>query len=258
LAIEKSRASSAARSQANARERPSISLAETVREERGRWLEFLQFIEERKHTRWVYRGAGSLSHDCRPSAGRGKEFEPLYEVRVFRAFQRAAGLFLEVVPANEWEWLALAQHHGLPTRLLDWTTNPLVAAFFAVSSGDSGDAAIIYAHSIDDKEIIDPKLQPDPFDIFNVGFLLPARTVPRIVSQRGLFSVHPKPSEPWRPADFDENKFIIEPHLRARFRRRLFTLGIDDSHIWADLDGLCATLRWRYDGRIGIGSTLIG
>jgi hypothetical protein len=45
---------------------------------------------------------------------------------------------------------------------------------------------------------------------------------------------------------------------RARFRRRLFGLGIDESHIWADLEGLCATFKWRYTSRIGIGSTLIG
>ncbi len=258
LAIEQASASSTANSQATETKRSPTTVAGIVIEERRRWFEFLQFIEERKHTRWVYRGSGSPTHDCRPSAGRGKEFEPLYEVRVFRAFQRSAGLFLETVPANQWEWLALAQHHGLPTRLLDWTTNPLVAAFFAVSSGNPNEAAVIYAHSIEDKEIIDPEVQKDPFAITDVGFLLPARIVPRIVSQRGLFSVHPKPNEPWTPPDLDKHKFIIQPQLRTRFRRRLFTFGIDDSHIWADLDGLCATLKWRYESRIGIGSTLIG
>jgi hypothetical protein len=234
------------------------TLNQIVLQEHSRWLEFFQFIEERKHTRWVYRGSGSRAYDCKPSAGRVKEFEPLYEVRVFRAFQHSAGLFVGATPANDWEWLALAQHHGLPTRLLDWTMNPLVAVFFAVSSGKADEAAVVYAHSIDDKEIIDPLVLPDPFGISNVGFLLPTRAVPRIVSQRGLFSAHPNPNQPWMPPDAEKNTFIIEPQYRARFRRRLFALGIDDSHIWADLDGLCATLKWRYESRIGIGSTLIG
>jgi FRG domain len=237
---------------------PPTSVTSIVREEYRQWLAFLQFIEERKHTRWVYRGSGSRSYDCKPSAGRVKDYEPLYETRVFRAFQHSAGLFINPTPTNDWEWLALAQHHGLPTRLLDWTTNPLVAVFFAVSSGKADEAAVVYSHSIDDKEIIDPAVQVDPFGINDVGFLLPTRTVPRIVSQRGLFSAHPKPNESWNPQDFEKDMFIIEPRFRARFRRRLFALGIDDSHIWADLDGLCATLKWRYNSRIGIGSALIG
>ena len=238
--------------------RSPTSAAQIVKEEQRRWFDFLQFIEERKHTRWVYRGCGSLHYECKPSAGRGKNLDPLSEIRVFRAFQRSAGLFLDVMPANEWEWLTLAQHHGLPTRLLDWTTNPLVAAFFAVSSGPVSEAAVVYAHSIEDEEIIDAAIQTNPFSIEKIGFLLPTRTVPRIVSQRGLFSVHPKPYEPWIPPDLIKNRFIIDSHLRARFRRRLFTLGIDDGHIWADLDGLCSTLKWRYDSQIGIGSTIIG
>ena len=83
----------------------SISLNDIVRQEHRRWLDFLQFIEERKHTRWVYRGSGSRTYECKPSAGRVREFEPLYEVRVFRAFQHSAGLFLGTMPVNDWEWL---------------------------------------------------------------------------------------------------------------------------------------------------------
>ncbi len=54
------------------------------------------------------------------------------------------------------------------------------------------------------------------------------------------------------------NTFVIPQSVRTRFRRQLFKLGIDDAHIGADLDGLCRTLRWRYEARIGIGAIVIG
>lgn len=154
---------------------------------------------------------------------------------------------------------------------LDWTTNPLVAAYFAASSppaeieiavGKSTKSmlprpssvdCVVIAYRVFSKDIVDT--MTDPFILPATQFLLPRTLSSRIASQSGLFSVHPDPSTPWtgaprKPAD----RFVIPGSMRHFFRRRLFYLGIDALYLMGGLDGLGARLAWQLERNVGLGA----
>lgn len=218
-----------------------------------KWHDFLSFLDRHMDSRWVFRGQSSIHWRLVPSAGRSGTYDPLFEQRVFRVFKRDARLHMHMPETTDWDWLALGQHFGLPTRLLDWSTNPLVACFFALMDETYSDEdAVVYAYPLDEKQIVDPGKWPSPFDIEAVGFLFPSSLAPRISSQRGLFSVHPKPNEPWSPPEIETHRFVIPAEFRNAFQRQLFRMGVDAAHIWANLEGVCASLKWQYDRKLGI------
>jgi FRG domain len=78
---------------------------------------------------WVYRGQPDSSYMLVPKAGR-PPFQSLDDLRMFDEWRRKAVAYLPTLPHSEWEALAIAQHHGLATRLLDWTFKYAVAALF--------------------------------------------------------------------------------------------------------------------------------
>jgi len=217
------------------------------------WQHLHSEFEETRDTGWIFRGVSSPSHYPIPSIGRENIYGPynrLQEVRLFNEFKnRAVGLVTDP-RLNDWTWLAYAQHIGVPTRLMDWTTSPLVATFFALESDDETDR-VIYAikYSKFIYEVDHPNF--GPFENPKEGRFSAPMAFDRIRAQRGVFTIHPDPTLVFYPED--SQTFLIPYRLVTTFRKRLFKYGIDYWSIYPDFYGLGKQLAWHLKSKMGLG-----
>lgn len=91
-----------------------------------------------------YRGHTDVAHQLVPSLARPPRSIDA-ELTLIKRFKQNAFPFLKSVPASEWDWLFLMQHHGVPTRLLDWSDSPLIALWFAMVPDDNDNDACVWA-----------------------------------------------------------------------------------------------------------------
>ena len=223
----------------------------------GTLSEYIALIEKIcASDEWIFRGQ-SEDWPMLPKLPRLKVRHNVLadERNMIRELRRQVGEYVSSLPVNDWELLSIAQHHGMATRLLDWTLSPLVALWFAVerpaTRHDSN--GVVYMFEYKEDDLVNDPSKRSPFSLKKTLFFVPQTITSRIRVQRGYFSVHQQNNKSrWAPLQESRNfrerlkKIEIPPASFSNLRYALDRCGINRASMFPDLDGLCSYLTWSY------------
>lgn len=241
--------------------------------------------------RWAFRGQSRADWGLQPGIERHANKPQVAEQYIVREFKRRAHHYLRDLPDDEddLEWLALMQHHGAPTRLLDWTKSAYIAAFFAAESASKSTSSAIWAidqESIRSEALVmlgitDPEGDNDlssrknftklyrgipPEGLYLTAPVQPYRMNERLTIQQGLFLF---PNHALMGFErnlkgllhhankrYAENvnwlyKIVVQPEARLGLLEVLNTMNINAATLFPGLDGFARSFRATCEIRSG-------
>lgn len=236
----------------------------------------------RNRSLYLYRGMTDVAFTLGTSLKRNcKDAKKILEPCILNNFTKYGALEDPLIEKSVWRQMILGQHHGLPTRLLDWSQSPLIALHFATTEHDldkmEDHDCVIWRIDIKELHSMLPGrykkiLADNQTSVFTVNMLKevadslerydedmqdksmvviePPSIDPRIVNQYSFFAVIPDAIDDIE-GYFEKNtgntvKYVIKKELRWRIRDMLDQQNISERILYSGLDGLSKWLGRHY------------
>ena len=201
----------------------------------------------------IFRGQRQLGWDLLPQALR-ENFRGGDHLEALTKFRREGYAFGHQA-TNDLVDLAVAQHCGLATNLLDWTTNPLIALFFACEEASDKDGKALNGEVFvlnNPKELEEEYWVEDKWkDIEGVRLYFLHWLIQELTRQKSLFTIQAKDTRPVESVLFDD---LVFPSNLAELEEPLFLeilyrVGVKRMKLLPLVDGLCSKLIWETKNR---------